>query len=304
MYNFARYIFLVVFFCAGTLVSCAEDDPLETKGAATQEKTNTDTTGTTGTKETTAPSIEIDEVDAPDVEVEYYGQMAAASSSALQGTTCIGDSIYQFYHGADYGIYRFDDLALLHADKAPLPEERKPHCWIVNHYITDANDTIIFYAGYTDNRIYHFFRKNDTALEFEQAFSFFPWKGRGANYFVDYPKREFYALYWDADKQYIRAYPFEGDLLETIGDLKVEYSMKNYVKTVQDVLFFDHYLYITYGAGTDFRGYVRVDLEDLNFYHVDLVDKTPYEEPEGFFEHNGELFWVTSSRKVFKIIEK
>jgi len=294
MYNFARYIFLVVFFCAGTLVSCAEDDPLETKGAATQGKTTTDIE---------AKLIALTAANNYEVEVEHYGRLQAAAGTGAQGSTCVGETLVQFYHGGYYGIYQMPEMKLQYAAHAPLLADEVPHCWIANHYITENADTILMYAGFVDTRNYYMYRKNGYELELERVLNFFPSIGKTPNYVVDYPNRKFYVLSWGDGKIYLSKYSFEDDYAKTIGQEENIFYLPSIVHTLQDVLFCSPYIFISYGDGTSYVGYVKIDLENLTYQNINLINQIPGEEPEGLFEYDGNLYWVTSALNVYKIKE-
>lgn len=102
----------------------------------------------------------------------------------------------------------------------------------------------------------------------------------------------------------IHVYSFNGDQIDSVGELEERCVMPCLVHTLQDVLFYDHYLYVSYGDGKNYLGYVRIDLRNWTYHDVSLKSDLPSEEPEGFFEHNGCFYMVTAPGKIYKIEEK
>jgi len=241
------------------------------------------------------------------VSASYYGKYAYSSGKSIQGTTCIGDTIIQFYHDSYYAMFNFSDLSLIRFDKAAVLGTESPHCWIVNHYFTDAHDTIVMYAGFSSDRTYYLYKKHNTDLNLLKTFWFIPDYGGTPNYFVDYPNRKLYimggAAIGNTPLTVIHVYSFEGDQLDEIGDLEERYVMPSFIHTLQDVLIYDHYLYVSYGDGNSYLGYVRIDLRNWTYHNVSLKNDIPSEEPEGFFEHEGVFYLVTAPGKVYKIEE-
>ena len=267
-------------------------DTTSTNPSDTTSTNPSDTTGTTTGETTTHTTIS--------VSVKYLGALRGTGN--FQGTTCIGDTIWQFFHGGSYSLYRLSDLSLITSGQADLAGNGTPHCWIANHYITEYNDTIVMFAAISGCR-YFVYKKHGTQLEFLKVFSHYPEGQKYPSYFVTPDGSTLYAQGWGSGTLLIYEYPVFDDLLSEFGDAKNMFTVPSYIETIQDVFLYDNTLYISYGTtSTSDLGYERIDLITHTAVNVSLRPAITA-EPEGFFEHDGIFYMVVAGGGVYRIEE-